>query len=156
MSSSSAAAGGRTGCRSSAGRRLPRSGRLRACFFSGAPWRQSMRVWIDLANSPHVATFEPVVARLRRDGAGVVLTVRDHAQTLELARRSFGDVTPVRGESPAGPAAKGLEIVRRAERLRRFALETEPDVALSHGSYAQLLAPPAPRRPRRSHTDSHY
>ena len=106
-----------------------------------------MRVWIDLANSPHVATFEPVVARLRRDGAGVVLTVRDHAQTLELARRSFGDVTPVRGESPAGWAAKGLEIVRRAERLRRFALETEPDVALSHGSYAQLLAALAARVP---------
>ena len=32
-----------------------------------------MRIWIDLANSPHVATFEPVVERLRADGAEVLL-----------------------------------------------------------------------------------
>ena len=47
-----------------------------------------MRIWIDLANSPHVLLFEPVVAHFEEAGHEVVLTARDHAQTLGLARRS--------------------------------------------------------------------
>ena len=101
-----------------------------------------MRVWIDLANSPHVATFEPVVERLRHTGNEVVLTAREHAQTLPLARQAFGEhgVAVVGGESPPGRVAKGTSIAKRAAALRRHALSIRPDVALSHGSYAQLLA----------------
>jgi predicted glycosyltransferase len=99
-----------------------------------------MNVWIDLANSPHVATFEPVVEQLRADGATVVLTARDHAQTVDLARRTFGHVLVVGDESPARRAAKGMSILRRARALRSIARSERPDVALSHGSYSQLLA----------------
>jgi predicted glycosyltransferase len=99
-----------------------------------------MRVWIDLANSPHVPLFEPVVERLRRDGCDVVLTVRDHAQTLDLAEQAFRDVLVVGGESPAGRARKLAQIGTRARRLLGVAQEKKPDVALSHGSYAQLVA----------------
>lgn len=106
-----------------------------------------MRVWIDLANSPHVATFEPVVERLREEGADVFLTARDHAQTVDLARRSFGDVRVVGGESPAGRARKLLSVAERARRLLGLARTARPDVALSHGSYAQLLAARAARVP---------
>ncbi len=99
-----------------------------------------MLVWIDLANSPHVPLFEPIVERLRADGSDVLLTARDHAQTLELARRAFGEVRLIGGESPAGRAGKLREVARRAGNLFRVAAATKPDVALSHGSYAQLLA----------------
>jgi uncharacterized protein len=100
----------------------------------------SMRVWIDLANSPHVATFEPVVERLRAEGETVELTARDHAQTVELARRAFGAVRVVGGESPSGRVRKGLAVADRAHSLWRLARELRLDVALSHGSYAQLMA----------------
>lgn len=106
-----------------------------------------MRIWIDLANSPHVATFEPVVERLRADGAEVLLTARDHAQTLGLAQRAFGSVHVVGGESPPGRIRKGLTVADRARELRRFARATRPDVALSHGSYAQVLAARTARVP---------
>ena len=68
-----------------------------------------MLIWIDLANSPHVATFEPVVERLRNDGYEVALTVRDHAQTLPLAIDAFGEssVEQIGGSSPPGRIAKG-------------------------------------------------
>ena len=41
-----------------------------------------MRIWVDLANSPHVPFFVPVVASLRDQGNHVVLTARvaDHGQ----------------------------------------------------------------------------
>ncbi len=102
--------------------------------------RAARRVWIDLTNSPHVALFEPVVERLRRSGWEVLLTARDHAQTVPLARRVWPDMVVSGSESPAGLAAKAGAIVRRAEWLRRFARRERPVAALSHGSYAQIIA----------------
>lgn len=99
-----------------------------------------MRVWIDLANSPHVALFEPVVERLRAENATLVLTARDHAQTVDLATRAFGDVNVVGAESPRSWMGKGISIATRAKDLFRVAKATRPDVALSHGSYAQVMA----------------
>jgi predicted glycosyltransferase len=99
-----------------------------------------VRVWIDLANSPHVPLFRPVVERLEASGDEVLLTVRDHAQTLALARSAWPDVVVVGGESPAGRAAKAATIAGRAAALARFALRSRPDVAVSHGSYAQAVA----------------
>ncbi len=98
------------------------------------------RVWIDFANSPHVLLFEPLVKRLRSDGWDVLLTARDHAQTLALARERWPEIVAIGGSSPAGRAAKAVTIERRAEQLRRFARRTRPAVALSHGSYAQIVA----------------
>jgi uncharacterized protein len=99
-----------------------------------------MIVWIDLANSPHVPVFRPVAERFRERGDDVLLTVRDHAQTLELARAAWGEVTVVGGASSSRLAQKALGIAQRARELARFAGAAWPDVALSHGSYAQLVA----------------
>lgn len=99
-----------------------------------------MRVWIDLANSPHVPLFDAVARRLREDGHDVLLTARDHAQTLALSRSAWPAVRVVGGESPPGRLAKGVTLAGRALALRRFAQQERPDVALSHGSYAQIVA----------------
>jgi predicted glycosyltransferase len=107
------------------------------------------RVWVDLANSPHVATLEPVVAALRERGDDVFMTARDHAQTVELARRSFPDdeIVASGAGSPSGRLGKGRAIAVRARELWGVARRRRPDVALSHGSYAQLLAARAARVP---------
>jgi predicted glycosyltransferase len=99
-----------------------------------------MRVWIDLANSPHVPLMGPIVRQLSADGHEVILTARNHAQTAELARGRWQEITLIGGDSPEGRLEKGLSIVWRAERLRRFCRWQRPDVAFSHGSYAQLIA----------------
>lgn len=107
------------------------------------------RVWIDLANSPHVAMFEPIVERLTNDGHEVLLTARDHAQTLELAVSTFGKgrIRVIGDRSPAGRLEKGATIVRRAQELRSYARAARPGLALSHGSYAQILAARTARIP---------
>jgi uncharacterized protein len=99
-----------------------------------------MRVWIDLANSPHVPLLEPVVRRLESEGHEVGLTARDHAQTVELAQSLWPNIPILGGQSPGGVARKGLAIGRRASDLRSFARRMRPDVAFGHGSYAQLVA----------------
>jgi predicted glycosyltransferase len=99
-----------------------------------------MRVWVDLANSPHVPLFVPIVRALEERGDEVVLSARDHAQTVPLARAAWPEVEVVGGESPSGRMRKAGSVLSRAEALRRFARRNRPDLALSHGSYAQVLA----------------
>jgi uncharacterized protein len=99
-----------------------------------------MKIWIDLANSPHPLLFAPVARRLEELGHTVFLTARDNAQTVELARHRWPDVEVIGDESPAGRAAKGLSLVQRAAALRRRARAERPDLALSHNSYAQIVA----------------
>ena len=106
-----------------------------------------MRVWIDLANSPHVPLFVPVVQALEERGDELVITARDHAQTVPLAAELWPTLTVIGGESPAGRVRKASSILSRATALRRFARTSRPDVALSHGSYAQIVAARVARVP---------
>jgi uncharacterized protein len=99
-----------------------------------------MRIWIDLANAPHVRLFEPVHEELRERGHELLLTVRDHRETATLARRIWPDVEPDGGSSPNQRFRKGTALLARASALRTRARGFRPDVAVSHNSYAQIVA----------------
>jgi predicted glycosyltransferase len=99
-----------------------------------------MKVWIDLHNSPHPLLFAPVVRRLEVLGHEILLTVRDNAQTLELAQARWPGVSVLGNSSPPGRAAKSFAVGQRVATLRRWAASRRPDVALSHNSYAQIMA----------------
>jgi uncharacterized protein len=99
-----------------------------------------VRAWLDLANSPHPLLFAPIARRLAQEGVEVEVTVRDHAQTVELANVHFPRAEVVGGPSPSGRASKVRGIGARVRDLRRWAQRAAPDVAVSHNSYAQLVA----------------
>jgi predicted glycosyltransferase len=98
------------------------------------------KVWIDLANSPHPLLFAPIARRIEELGGTVAVTYRDHAQTAELARERWPDAVPVGKPSRESRASKAPELAGRALRLMGWAWRERPQVALSHNSYAQLLA----------------
>jgi uncharacterized protein len=99
-----------------------------------------MRVWIDLSNSPHPLLFAPLARGLVALDHEVLVTARDNAQTAALARERFGDVDIIGGASPGPLAGKALAIGSRIAELRRWAKTRRPDVAVSHNSYAQIVA----------------
>lgn len=99
-----------------------------------------MRIWIDLSNSPHAPLFGPISRRLEELGCDVEITARDNSQTVELARQRWADVEVIGGPSPPGRVAKAGSLVERARRLAAWAREAGPEVAISHNSYAQLVA----------------
>jgi len=99
-----------------------------------------MKVWIDLSNSPHPLLFAPIGRRLEELGHEVVVTARDNAQTLELAHERWPVVSTIGGRSPEQRSAKAAALVQRIRDLRSWARSAKPDVALSHNSYAQIVA----------------
>ena len=99
-----------------------------------------MRIWIDLANSPHPLLFAPLSRALEERGHLVEITARDHAQTLALARGRWRKVEVVGGPSPSGRVMKARVLSARVRALRAWARAHEPDLALSHNSYAQIVA----------------
>jgi predicted glycosyltransferase len=99
-----------------------------------------MRIWVDLSNSPHPLLFEPLLRHLEARGHTSVLTARDNAQTVELARQRWPDVSVIGDESPRSRIGKAAAILGRVARLRQWARRERPDLALSHNSYAQIVA----------------
>lgn len=94
-----------------------------------------MRVWVDLTNSPHVLVLRPVIARLRAEGHEVLVTARDFAQTVELARRHDLGAEVIGRHRGGRAAAKAIGLVDRSLALVRWARRHGPfDLALGHGS----------------------
>jgi uncharacterized protein len=104
-----------------------------------------MRIWIDLANSPHVPFFRALIPELEARGHEVALTARDFAQTIELARAAGLSPAVVGGHGGGGLKGKAGNLLGRAGQLARWARGRSFDLAVSHNSYAQVLAASALR-----------
>src|SRR3989440_10575599 len=99
-----------------------------------------MRIWIDLANSPHVPFFRALIPDFVERGHQVEITARDFAQTVELATK-VGMMPHVIGGHGGGKlTAKAGNLIGRAAALRKWARDRGFDLAVSHNSYAQIAA----------------
>src|SRR5438876_2900333 len=99
-----------------------------------------MRIWIDLANSPHVPFFRALIPEFVARTHQVEITARDFAQTVELATKA-GMMTHVIGGHGGGRlTAKAGNLIGRAAALRKWARDRGFDLAVSHNSYAQISA----------------
>jgi uncharacterized protein len=103
-------------------------------------------IWIDVDNSPHVPLFAPLIRQYRENGVEVILTARNHSQTIELLENTgFGGTFTVIGEhygksrfhKVRGLLVRMKQLVAHLKRLRR---EFEIKVAVSHGSRSLVLA----------------
>ncbi len=99
-----------------------------------------MKIWIDCSNSPHPLLFAPVARRLQNEGHSVNVTARDNAQTVELTRERWPAAEVIGAPSPRGRCAKAATLAHRVTDLRCWARRIGPNVALSHNSYAQIVA----------------
>src|SRR5579863_5648641 len=98
------------------------------------------KVWIDIDNSPHVPFFLPIIEELRKQGIELILTARDMYQVCELL--DFFHL-PCKVIGRHYGKAKGLKVMGtfvRAGQIIPTAAKSRPDLALSHGSRAQILA----------------
>jgi len=99
-----------------------------------------VKTWIDLANSPHVLFFAPIVRELERRGVQTFITCRNFAQTVPLARLHGLEVVEVGQHGGKSVVGKGWAIGSRAMALRALGHRAGASLAISHNSYAHCLA----------------
>jgi predicted glycosyltransferase len=99
-----------------------------------------MRIWIDLANSPHVPFFRPLANEFTRRGHNVVVTARQFAETVPLAEAAGFVPELIGGHGGAKLSGKAGNLVRRGLELARWARGKQIDLAVGHNSYSQILA----------------
>jgi predicted glycosyltransferase len=99
-----------------------------------------MRIWIDLANSPHVPFFRPLANEFTRRGHEVMVTARQFAETVPLAEAAGFAPEVIGGHGGAKLAGKAGNLVGRGLDLARWARGKKVDLAVSHNSYSQILA----------------
>lgn len=100
-----------------------------------------LRIWIDLANTPHVLFFEPVIRELERRGHAVSVTSRRFANTQALiaARGVAARAIGAGHDASRNELLKQLRHATRTARLMAFARRGF-DVAASHFSFTQASA----------------
>jgi predicted glycosyltransferase len=99
-----------------------------------------MRIWIDLANSPHVPFFRPLANEFRRRGHDVLVTARQFAETVPLAESAGFAPQVIGGHGGGKLSGKAGNLVGRGLELARWARGKQLDLAVGHNSYSQILA----------------
>ncbi len=96
-------------------------------------------IWFDIANSPHVMFFKPIVEKIGKY-FDVFITAREFSETLELLD-SFGLKYVKVGKH--GGRSKVGKLLSSIQRIREFVgiLDNiKPYLAVSHNSYDQIVA----------------
>lgn len=99
-----------------------------------------MRIWIDLANSPHVPFFRALIPEFVAGAHQVEISARDFSQTVELAMKVGMTPHVIGGHGGGTITGKAGNLVGRAAALRKWARGRGFDLAVSHNSYAQIAA----------------
>jgi predicted glycosyltransferase len=99
-----------------------------------------MRVWIDLANSPHVPFFKALAKRFVSHGHEIETTAREFAETVQLARAAGFEAHVAGVHGGRAVSAKAGTLMSRAWALAGWARGRQFDLAISHNSYSQILA----------------
>lgn len=99
-----------------------------------------MRLWIDLANSPHVPFFKALAKRFVSQGHEIEVTAREFTETVPLAQAAGFSPEVVGVHGGRAVSKKARTIASRAWALAGWARKRKFDLAVSHNSYAQILA----------------
>jgi predicted glycosyltransferase len=98
------------------------------------------KIWIDLDNSPHVPLFLPIMEELRKRGYQVFVTARNSYQVCELLELYDLRCEVVGRHWGKHRVLKVLGTFARTVQLLPIIVKHKPDLAISHGSRAQMLA----------------
>lgn len=97
-----------------------------------------MNIWIDLANSPHVIFFHPLISRFKEKGHQVFVTIRDFAQTVSLSKKYGIDGVVIDKHGGAGYLSKFINLCTRTSHLIEYSKGKSIDLFVSHGSYTHI------------------
>jgi predicted glycosyltransferase len=106
---------------------------------SDPPPTPSVKIWIDLDNTPHVPFFVPIIRELERRGHEVVLSARDAFQVCDLAEKKGLSVRKIGRHYGKHLLLKVSGLFIRALQLLPFYFSRRPGLSVSHGSRSQNI-----------------
>jgi len=95
-------------------------------------------IWFDLANSPHVMFFKPVIYALKN--FEILITARKFSETLDLLKNFGIEFIPVGKHGGKGKVKKLIVMMERVWKFRGILKGKRVILAASHNSYDQILA----------------
>ena len=114
------------------------------------------KIWIDLDNSPHVPFFAPIIRELETRGHSLLVTARDFAQVRQLVELLHLKCKIIGRHYGKNTLYKIAGVAIRASQLASVVWRARPDLAISHGSRAQLLLSALLRVPSVDISDYEY
>lgn len=99
-----------------------------------------MKIWVDIANSPQVLFMCPIISELQRRGHELIITTRQHSETVLLADRYKLQHVVVGAHGGGTLIGKGASIILRASRLVMLLRRSKIAIAVSGSSFGQALA----------------
>ncbi len=93
-----------------------------------------MKVWVDCTAAAHPLVLRPIIERLETGGHEVRVTARAYGQTEGILERLGIPYESFGAHGGASTFGKARALASRSRRLRRWAAEFGPDLALAHGS----------------------
>lgn len=93
-----------------------------------------MRIWYDACTGKHVRYGTAIAKRFRNLGYEVLLTTREHPDTLELANVLNEKFVPVGKYKPASLHTRLQESIARTSEFCKMFEDKAPDLAISHQS----------------------
>jgi predicted glycosyltransferase len=103
------------------------------------PTAPKRKIWIDIDNSPHVPFFLPIIEELKKQDIELLLTARNMYQVCELLELFQLPCRVIGGHYGKNKVLKVLGTLLRAVELGPTAGRSRPNLAISHGSRAQML-----------------
>ncbi len=99
-----------------------------------------MNIWVDIANPPQVLFLRPIIVELEKRGQRLVVTTREHSETILLADRFRIRHKVIGAHGGATFWGKGIAIVLRALRSVWYLRNQNISLAVSSSSYSQAIA----------------
>ncbi|WP_308574323.1 DUF354 domain-containing protein [uncultured Methanosphaera sp.] len=94
---------------------------------------KTMKIWIDIVNSPHVRFFNGIIKKLREDGHEVLITARDFSNIHDLLDIFQIKYTSI-GDHGVTLEEKLLSSTKRAYELANFIKDKNIDIAITKHS----------------------
>lgn len=99
-----------------------------------------MNIWIDLANSPHVLFFGPIIKILEGRKHRLFITTRHFAETVPLADQYGLSHTITGRHGGKGMIGKAFAVLQQTLNSIAYVRKKKIDLAVSHNSNTQALA----------------
>jgi len=101
--------------------------------------KNSLNIWIDITNSPHVLFFNPIIKELRSRGHNVLVTARDFAQTIGLLDYYHIDYVQYGKHGGKNILHKVINLLKRSFYFYNYIKKRQIDLAITHNSIDACL-----------------